>query len=121
MDASHPSTEPIKSYKYYDLIMAAFVTVLLCSGVIGVQKVSLLAGIPFGTAILFFPLSYLFGDVLTDVYGFARSRRVIWAGFGGLLFAAGMSWAVVLPARMSRWSRAPWLTSTIQSMSCCAA
>ena len=95
MDASHPSTEPIKSYKYYDLIMAAFVTVLLCSGVIGVQKVSLLAGIPFGTAILFFPLSYLFGDVLTEVYGFARSRRVIWAGFGGLLFAAGMSWAVV--------------------------
>lgn len=95
MDASTPSTVPVRSYKYYDLIMAAFVTVLLCSGVIGVQKVSLLAGIPFGTAILFFPLSYLFGDVLTEVYGFARSRRVIWAGFGGLLFAAGMSWAVV--------------------------
>src|SRR5262245_16580325 len=89
--------------------MAAFVTVLLCSGIIGVQKVSVIGpfhvgplDIPqrsFGTAILFFPLSYLFGDVLTEVYGYARSRRVIWAGFGALIFAAFMSWIVVkMPA-----------------------
>ncbi len=87
------------NYKYYDLLMASFVIVLLCSGVIGVQKVSILWGVPFGTAIIFFPLSYLFGDVLTEVYGYARSRRVIWAGFAGLIFAALMSWIVVrLPA-----------------------
>jgi len=75
--------------------MAAFVTVLLCSGIIGVQKISVIGGQPFGTAILFFPLSYLFGDILTEVYGYARSRRVIWAGFGALIFAAFMSWVVV--------------------------
>ncbi|MBO0861239.1 MAG: queuosine precursor transporter [Chloracidobacterium sp.] len=75
--------------------MAAFVTVLLCSGIIGVQKRSVVFGQPFGTAILFFPLSYLFGDVLTEVYGYARSRRVIWAGFGALIFAALMSLVVV--------------------------
>jgi len=75
--------------------MAAFVTVLLCSGIIGVQKRSVIGGQHFGTAILFFPLSYLFGDILTEVYGYARSRRVIWAGFSALGFAAFMSWIVV--------------------------
>lgn len=86
-------------YKYYDLVMAAFVTVLLCSGIIGVQKVSKLGDFEFGTAIIFFPLSYVFGDILTEVYGYARSRRVIWAGFGALIFAALMSWVVVkMPA-----------------------
>ncbi len=86
-------------YKYYDLVMAAFVTVLLCSGVIGVQKVSQIGSFEFGTAILFFPLSYVFGDILTEVYGYSKSRRVIWAGFGALIFAAFMSWAVVkMPA-----------------------
>jgi queuosine precursor transporter len=89
------SPEPRRNYKYYDLVMAAFVTVLLCSGIIGVQKRSEVFGQQFGTAILFFPLSYMFGDILTEVYGYARSRRVIWAGFGALIFAAFMSWAVV--------------------------
>lgn len=99
MENKAVETHPHRTYKYYDLVMAAFVTVLLCSGIIGVQKRSMIAGIPFGTAIIFFPLSYLFGDILTEVYGYARSRRVIWAGFGALIFAAFMSWAVVkLPA-----------------------
>jgi queuosine precursor transporter len=89
------SPHPRRSYKYYDLIMAAFVTVLLCSGIIGTQKRIVVFGWPFGAAIFFFPLSYLFGDVLTEVYGYARSRRVIWAGFGALIFAAFMSLIVV--------------------------
>ncbi len=91
-------------YKYYDLIMAAFVAVLLCSNLIGVQKVSYI-NLPFygqyifGTGVLFFPISYLFGDVLTEVYGYARSRKVIWAGFGALIFASLMAFAVTsLPA-----------------------
>jgi queuosine precursor transporter len=84
-----------RDYKYYDLVMAAFVTVLLCSDIIGVQKRSTVFGHQFGTAILFFPLSYMFGDILTEVYGYARSRRVIWAGFGALIFAAFMSWVIV--------------------------
>jgi len=93
-----------RNYKYYDLIMAAFVTVLLCSNLIGVHKVSYVT-LPvygeyiYGAGVLFFPISYLFGDVLTEVYGYARSRRVIWAGFGALIFASLMAFVVTaLPA-----------------------
>jgi uncharacterized integral membrane protein (TIGR00697 family) len=88
-----------RNYRYYDLIMAAFVCVLLCSNLIGVSKVVTIAGFTFGGGNLFFPLSYLFGDILTEVYGYARSRRVVWAGFGSLIFASLMAWIVVtLPA-----------------------
>ncbi len=85
-----------KKYRYYDLIMAAFVTVILCSNLIGVHKVSsvdipLYGEFIFGAGVLFFPISYLFGDVLTEVYGYARSRKVIWAGFGAMIFASFMS------------------------------
>lgn len=93
-----------RRYKYYDLIMAAFVAVLLCSNLIGVHKVSSIE-IPFygtytyGAGVLFFPISYLFGDILTEVYGYARSRKVIWAGFGALIFASLMAFIVTwLPA-----------------------
>lgn len=84
--------------------MAAFVAVLLCSNLIGVQKTSSI-NLPFygpyvyGAGVLFFPISYLFGDILTEVYGYARSRRVIWAGFSALIFASLMSLVVTwLPA-----------------------
>lgn len=93
-----------KKYRYFDLIMAAFVAVLLCSNLIGVHKVSsvnlpLYGEYIFGTGVLFFPLSYLFGDILTEVYGYARSRKVIWAGFGALIFASLMAYIVTsLPA-----------------------
>jgi uncharacterized integral membrane protein (TIGR00697 family) len=93
-----------RKFRFYDLLMAAFVTVLLCSNLIGVHKMSAI-NLPFygeytyGTGVLFFPISYLFGDVLTEVYGYARARKVIWAGFGALLFAALMSFVVTaLPA-----------------------
>ena len=93
-----------RRYRFYDLIMAAFVTVLLCSALIGVPKASYV-DIPyygeyvFGAGVLFFPISYLFGDILTEVYGYARARRVIWAGFAGLGFASFMAAVVVaLPA-----------------------
>ncbi len=94
-----------RQYRYFDLIMAAFVAVLLCSNLIGVHKVSSVK-LPFidepyiyGAGVLFFPLSYLFGDILTEVYGYARSRRVIWAGLGALIFASLMAFAVTsLPA-----------------------
>ncbi|MDQ4122015.1 MAG: queuosine precursor transporter [Acidobacteriota bacterium] len=75
--------------------MAAFVTVLLCSNLIGVHKVTTVSGFTFGAGVLFFPISYLFGDILTEVYGYARSRRVIWAGFGALIFASFMSLVIV--------------------------
>ena len=84
--------------------MAAFVAVLLCSNLIGVQKVShinlpIIGDYIYGAGVLFFPISYLFGDILTEVYGYKRSRRVIWAGFGALIFASLMSYIVTsLPA-----------------------
>jgi uncharacterized integral membrane protein (TIGR00697 family) len=96
--------EQKRQYKYFDLIMAAFVAVLLCSNLIGVQKVSYVS-LPFvgeyiyGAGVLFFPISYFFGDILTEVYGYRRSRRVIWAGFGAMVFASLMAFIVTsLPA-----------------------
>src|SRR5688572_24875548 len=88
-----------RTYRYYDLIMASFVCVLLCANLIGVSKitqVTILGGtLVFGAGNLFFPLSYLFGDILTEVYGYARSRKVVWAGFAALAFASIMSFVVV--------------------------
>ncbi|MBV9926399.1 MAG: queuosine precursor transporter [Acidobacteria bacterium] len=75
--------------------MAAFVTVLLCSNLIGVGKVCQIAGYSVGAGVFFFPISYIFGDILTEVYGYARTRRVIWAGFAALFFASLMSQAVI--------------------------
>ena len=82
--------------RYFDFVMAAFVTILLLSNVLGAGKVATvdLPGIgawPFGAGILFFPIGYVIGDVLTEVYGYARARRCIWAGFGALLFMAFMA------------------------------
>jgi hypothetical protein len=90
----------VRSYRYYDFVMAAFVCVLLCSNFIGAAKqatvnLPLLGPTPFGAGILFFPISYIFGDILTEVYGYGRDRRVVWAGFGALAFASFMAWVVV--------------------------
>ncbi len=87
-------------YRYYDFIMAAFVCVLLCSNLIGAAKAAqvdlpVLGTVIFSGGVLFFPISYIFGDILTEVYGYGRDRRVVWAGFAGLAFASFMS-AVVL-------------------------
>jgi hypothetical protein len=79
--------------------MAAFVTVLICTNFISAPKrVTLGSGdyaFTFGAGVLFFPISYLFGDILTEVYGYARSRKVVWAGFGAIIFASFLSWVVI--------------------------
>ena len=89
-----------RSYRYYDLVMAAFVTILICSNLIGPAKIAqldlpVLGVVTFGAGVLFFPISYVFGDVLTEVYGYDRARKVIWAGFAGLAFASVMATVVV--------------------------
>lgn len=86
--------------RYYDIAMAAFAVILVCANLIGAAKPAQVdlpfwGPLTFGAGILFFPLSYVLGDVLTEVYGFARARRVVWVGFGASIFAAGMSWVVV--------------------------
>lgn len=84
-----------RSYRYYDLVLGAFVTVLLCANLIGPAKVASIGGVTFGAGVLFFPISYLFGDILTEVYGYARARRVVWSGFAAMAFASFMAWVVV--------------------------
>jgi hypothetical protein len=86
-----------RQFRYYEFVMAAFVTILICSNLIGPAKIVQVADwLPaFGAGVLFFPVSYVFGDILTEVYGYKRARRVIWAGFGGLAFASFMAWVVV--------------------------
>jgi uncharacterized integral membrane protein (TIGR00697 family) len=90
-----------RQFKYYDLVMASFVTILLCSNLIGAAKVCTVWGFTFGAGVLFFPISYIFGDILTEVYGYARARKVVWAGFSAIIFASFMSFVVVtLPPAM---------------------
>jgi len=111
IDAPTPSATPahvragtIRHFRYYDLVMAAFVAVLLLSNIIGASKLSMVGGLTFGAGILFFPISYVIGDVLTEVYGYARARRVIWTGFAALLFMALMSWIVLaMPPAQDWW------------------
>ncbi len=96
-----------KRYRYYDFVMAAFVAILLLSNLIGAAKLSTVAGVTFGAGILFFPLSYVIGDILTEVYGYARARRVVWAGFAGLLFMSLMSFVVVGLPPAEGWNDQP--------------
>jgi uncharacterized integral membrane protein (TIGR00697 family) len=90
----------MKNYRYFDLIMALFVTVLLVSNIASSAKivdwgVSVLGlRLSFDAGTLLFPISYIFGDVLTEVYGYKRSRRVIWAGFGAAALMSATLWLV---------------------------
>ena len=98
-EAGGAGPEP-RRLRYFDFVMAAFVTILLLSNVLGAGKVAVvelpwIGTWPFGAGILFFPVSYVIGDVLTEVYGYARARRCIWAGFAALLFMAFMAAVVV--------------------------
>ncbi|GAA4039258.1 queuosine precursor transporter [Sphingomonas rosea] len=97
-----------RSLRYYDLVMAAFVTILLLSNILGAGKVAtihlpLVGEWPFGAGILFFPLSYVIGDMLTEVYGYAHARRCIWVGTTALLFMAFMSFVVVALPPAPTW------------------
>ncbi len=98
VEPHRPAAAP-RTFRYYDLIMAAFVTVIIASNMIGAEKVVTVMGITFGGGILFFPISYFFNDILTEVYGYARSRKVVWAGFIALFFTMLMAQVIVaLPA-----------------------
>lgn len=99
-----------RTYRHLELVMAAFITVLVCSNLIGPAKITqaslpLVGTVSFSAAVLFFPLSYVFGDVLTEVYGYARARRVIWAGFAALVFAALMTLMMLALPAASFWDQ----------------
>jgi uncharacterized integral membrane protein (TIGR00697 family) len=98
-----------RALRYFDFVMAAFVLVLVLSNVIGAGKravvdLPIIGPWPFGAGILFFPISYVIGDVLTEVYGYARARRAIWAGFAALLFMVTMSMIVVALPPDAGWT-----------------
>ncbi len=109
LDRVETTAHEHRSFRHFDIVMAAFVAILLLSNVIGAAKLSAVA-IPwwpagwwpaadgsfiFGAGILFFPVSYVIGDVLTEVYGYQRARRCIWVGFAAMVFMAFMSFVVV--------------------------
>ncbi len=102
---------PTRQYKYYDLVLVAFVVVLICSNFIGAAKqaqfdLPILGVVTFGAGVLFFPIAYIFGDILTEVYGYGRDRRAVWAGFGALIFAAVMATIVLsLPPAPTGWMK----------------
>jgi uncharacterized integral membrane protein (TIGR00697 family) len=104
-------TEEKRSYRYYDLIMALFVTVLLVSNIASSAKI-VDWGIRLGTlklafdaGTLLFPISYIFGDVLTEVYGYRRSRRVIWVGFAAAALMSATLWVVSTLPGDAEWQR----------------
>lgn len=95
-------------FRLFAYVMAAFVTILLLSNLIGASKPSqvtlpLIGQWSFGAGVLFFPISYIIGDVLTEVYGYAHARRVIWTGFAALVFMAFMAWVVVALPPAEGW------------------
>lgn len=114
-----------RHFRYFDYLMAAFVAILLLSNLIGASKPAVMSvtwlvdyvdwmpfigewlrahqTFVFGAGVLFFPLSYVLGDVLTEVYGYANVRRCVWAGFAALLFMAFMSFVVVAMPPDPKW------------------
>jgi uncharacterized integral membrane protein (TIGR00697 family) len=99
----------LKSFRYFDLIMAAFVTVLVVSNIASSAKIVdwgfSLFGVrmAFDAGTLLFPVSYIFGDILTEVYGYKRSRRVIWTGFACLALSAAIFAVVRILPGESEW------------------
>jgi len=100
-----------RHFRYFDFVMVGFVVILLLSNLIGAAKqaqieLPLIGAVTFGAGVLFFPVSYIIGDVLTEVYGYANARRCIWAGFFALLFMVIMSVVVVNIPANPEWALA---------------
>jgi queuosine precursor transporter len=101
----------MKNYRYFDLIMAVFVTVLVVSNIASSAKIVDWGFSIFGVRMAFdagtilFPVSYIFGDVLTEVYGYKNSRRVIWAGFACLAISAIIFWLVKIMPGEAQWQQ----------------
>jgi queuosine precursor transporter len=92
------------NFKYYDFTMAAFVAILICSNLIGAAKLATIFGVTFGAGLLFFPLGYVLGDIITEVYGYKGARRIVWAGFSACIFMSVMSFVVVSMPPAPGWN-----------------
>lgn len=91
-------------FRFYDFLMAAACVIVVCSNIIGAGKVATIGPLTFGAGVLFFPLSYVIGDVMTEVYGYARARRVAWASLGAAAFAAGMAAVITAMPPAASWN-----------------
>ena len=98
-----------KSYRFFDIILGIFIAVLLVSNVASSAKIVDLGfsvlNIPmaFDAGTILFPIGYVFGDILTEVYGYQRSRRVIWTGFFSLALAALVFWVISILPGEATW------------------
>ncbi len=98
-----------KSYRFFDIILGIFVAVLIISNIASSAKIVDWGFSTFGIRMAFdagtllFPISYIFGDILTEVYGYKRSRRIIWTGFFSLALAAFVFWLIAIMPGESTW------------------
>jgi uncharacterized integral membrane protein (TIGR00697 family) len=100
-----------RHFRFFDYVMATFVAILLLSNLIGAAKqaqvhLPMIGAVTFGAGVLFFPVSYIIGDIMTEVYGYANARRCVWMGFFALLFMAFMSYVVVAMPPAPDWALA---------------
>jgi uncharacterized integral membrane protein (TIGR00697 family) len=101
----------VNRYRYFDSIMAVFVTVLVVSNIASSAKIVdwgfniLGVRMAFDAGTILFPVSYIFGDVLTEVYGYKNSRRVIWTGFACLVLSAGIFGVIQILPGEAEWEK----------------
>jgi len=88
------ASRPLRDFRYYELLVNAFVVILLVSNLVA-QKICKIGPFTLSGAQLLFPITYIFGDVFTEVYGYAGSRRAIWVGFGASALMAIMGMITV--------------------------
>lgn len=102
-------TDRPKGYRWFTLVTAIFVTTLIISNIIAVKLIQI-GSLVLPAAVILFPISYIFGDILTEVYGYRNARKVIWIGFAcNLLAVVAIYVAGVLPAA-SFWSAGDFST-----------
>src|SRR5436309_3407721 len=95
---TNPESRDIRSFRYFDILLSVFIVILLISNLVG-QKICAFGPFRISGAQLLFPITYIFGDIFTEVYGYAASRRAIWLGFFASALLAVMGQIVVhLPA-----------------------
>jgi hypothetical protein len=102
-------TKEMRSYRFFPLVTALFVTTLVISNIIAVKVVQI-GGLFLPAAVILFPVAYIFGDILTEVYGYARARQVIWTGFFCNLVAVIAIWLGGLLPAAPFWSAGSFAT-----------
>lgn len=108
-DSEHPTRVKQKGYRWFPFVMAVFITTLIISNIIAVKVVDI-AGLYLPAAVILFPIAYIFGDILTEVYGYARARQVIWTGFLCNLLAVVAIWIAGRMPSAPFWSAGQFIT-----------